>query len=123
MGTDVEQLGVVGSAIVEKFSLNISPDTPIYIGLNNRIHMENSHREIYLTYCDRMSEIISSPDYVGINPHDNSLEYYKKFNNEVIHIKIAIRSTARGVYFARSMYSVNDLSLNNYINTNRLKEV
>lgn len=123
MGTDVEQLGVVGSAIVEKFSLNISPDTPIYIGLNNRIHMENSHREIYLTYCDRMSEIISSPDYVGINPHDNSLEYYKKFNNEVIHIKIAVRSTAIGVYFARSMYSVNDLSLNNYINSNRLKEV
>ena len=123
MSTDIEQIGVIGSDIVLKFNLDISPDTPIYIGLNNRIHMENSHREIYLKYSNRMSDIISSPDYVGINPHDNSLEYYKKFNNEVIHIKIAVRNTKKGVYFARSMYSVNDTNLKSYINNNRLKSV
>ena len=95
MSKDIEQIGVIGSDIVFKFSLDISPDTPIYIGLNNRIHMENRHREIYLKYSNRISDIISSSYYVGINPHDNSLEYYKKFNNEVIHIKIAVRNTKK----------------------------
>lgn len=123
MGTDVEQIGVIGSTIVEKFNLSVSPDTPIYIGLNNRIHMENSHRETYLSYCDKMTDIISSPDYVGVNPHDNSLEYYKKFNNAIIHIKIAVRKTKKGVYFARSMYSVNDTSLQSYIKNKRLEAV
>ncbi len=121
--TDKEKIGIIGSEMVSTFNLDISPDTPIYVGLSNRTHMENEHRSTYLSYADKMSDIISTPDYVGINPKDNSLEYYKKFNDEVIHIKIAVRGTKNNVFFARSMYSVNDHTINSYISKNRLKPV
>ena len=52
MSKDIEKLGVIGTEIVKLFSLPISPDTPILIGLSNKIHMENSHREIYQLYSD-----------------------------------------------------------------------
>lgn len=123
MGTDIEKLGIVGKEIVDKFNLSISPDTPIFIGLSNRIHMENSHREIYLKYSECMSEVICSPDYVGINPHDDSLEYYKDYDGNIIHIKLAARPTKSGVFFARSMYDINDVSLQSYLSKGRIKSV
>ena len=100
MGNDIEKIGVIGTEIVKLFDLPISPDTPILIGLNNKIHMENNHREIYRLYFDKMSEIIRFPDYVGVNPHDDSLEYYKDYGDITIHIKLAVRPTKSGVYFA-----------------------
>ena len=123
MGNDIEKLGVVGEIIVNSFNLQISPDTPIYIGLSNRIHMENAHREIYLAYADCMQEIIASPDYVGVNPHDDSLEYYKKYGDVTLNIKLAVRPTGKGVYFAKTLYDINEHSLNSYLSKGRAKAV
>lgn len=123
MGNDIEKLGVIGEIIVNSFNLSISPDTPIYIGLSNRIHMENAHREIYLEYQSCMREIIASPDYVGVNPHDDSLEYYKKYGEITINIKLAVRPSGKGVYFAKTLYEINEHSLNSYISKGRAKAV
>lgn len=123
MNNDIEKLGVIGTEIVKLFSLPISPDTPILIGLSNKIHMENSHREIYRLYSEKMSEIICHPDYVGVNPHDNSLEYYKDYGDITLHIKLAIRPTKSGVYFAKTMYDINEHSLQSYISKGRVKAV
>lgn len=123
MGTDTQQIGIVGSTIINKFNLNITPDTPIFIGSNNRAHMESSHKDIYEQYSDCIEEIISAPDYVGVNPHDNSLEYYKNFGQTIIHIKIAVRPTRNGIYFAKTMYDINDSKLHNYLRRGRIKNV
>lgn len=121
MGNDIEKLGVIGESIINLFDLNINPQTSVYIGLNNRIHMENSHSETYREYESYMSDILANPDYVGVNPHDNSLEYYKSYNGVTVHIKLAVRSTAKGVYFAKTIYEINDNKLNSYIKKGRIK--
>ena len=123
MGADTEKLGVIGTDIVEKFNLSVSPDTPIYIGLNNRIHMENNHGDIYREYSDCMGEIIKFPDYVGVNPHDSSLEYYKSYGDITLHIKLAVRPTKSGVYFAKTMYDINEHSLKSYLEKGRVKAI
>lgn len=123
MGSDTEKLGIIGKEIVDAFNLSIKPNTPIYIGLHNRIHMDNNHSDIYVEFADRMSDIIKNPDYVGINPHDDSLEYYRTFGEITIHIKIAVRPTKNGVYFAKTMYDVNDFSLKCYLRKGRIKPV
>ena len=123
MGNDIEKLGVVGEIIVNCFNLSISPDTPIYIGLSNRIHMENAHREIYLQYQSCMQEIIAYRDYVGVNPHDDSLEYYKKYGDVTVNIKLAVRPTGKGIYFAKTLYDINEHSLSSYISKGRAKAV
>ncbi len=123
MGNDIEKIGVIGELIVDMFNLTISTDTPIFIGLNNRIHMENNHREIYLQHSEHMREIIKSPDFVGINPHDNSLEYYKNYGEITVHIKLAVRPTKSGIYFAKTMYDINSNSLKSYLEKGRIKPV
>ncbi len=123
MGTDIEKIGIIGETIVNKFNLDISPNTPIYIGLNNRIHMENSHGDIYRNFSDCIGEIINSPDYVGVNPHDDSLEYYKNYGDIIIHIKLAVRATNKGVFFAKTLYEINSGKLQSYLNKGRIKPI
>lgn len=123
MGIEIEKLGVVGNDIVTSFSLSISPDTPIFIGLNNRIHMENTHKEIYQRYYDCMSDIITYPDYVGLNPQDNSLEYYKNYDGTILHIKLAVRPTNNGIYYARTLFEINNSKLQSYLKKGRIKPI
>ena len=85
--------------------------------------MENAHREIYLQYQSCMQEIIAYPDYVGVNPHDDSLEYYKKYGDVTVNIKLAVRPTGKGIYFAKTLYDINEHSLSSYISKGRAKAV
>lgn len=123
MNNDIEKLGVIGNSIVNLFDLDIDPKTPVYIGLNNRIHMENAHGEIYREFESCISDILNNPEYVGVNPHDESLEYYKSYNDVMVHIKLAVRSTNKGVYFARTLYEINQHSLDSYLEKGRVKVV
>lgn len=123
MSNGIEKLGIVGNSIVNLFDLDIDPQTPVYIGLNNRIHMENTHGETYREFESCISEILSNPEYVGVNPHDKSLEYYKSYNDVMVHIKLAVRSTNNGIYFARTLYEINSHSLKSYLDKGRVKIV
>lgn len=122
MKSKIEQIGIVGNDIVQKFNLNISPLTPIYIGETNRNHMKNSHLSEYNSYCNDISDIIKNPDYVGINPNDLSLEYYKDFGGTTIHIKIAVRPTGNNIYFVKTMYEIKPSKFSNYLNSGRIKK-
>ena len=46
----------------------------IYIGESNVNHMKRRHSSAYSKYGDRPTQIVSEPDYVGINDEDGSLE-------------------------------------------------
>lgn len=72
-------------------NLDISPYTPIYIGISNKKHIKEKHLEDYIKYYHNIPNIIANPDYVGINSNDSSLEYYKDYDNKTI--KVAIRKT------------------------------
>lgn len=74
-------------------------------------------------YGDCLSEIISSPDYLGRNPHDDSLEYYKKYGNVTVNIKLAVRPSGKGVYFAKTLYEVNNHSINSFLKKGRIQKI
>ena len=38
-----------------------------------------------------LPEILVNPDYVGINPSDDPIEYVKIFENNGIFVKVAVR--------------------------------
>ena len=68
-----------------------------------------------MLYGERIPEIIDSPDYVAKNPSDNSIEYVKEFSVNDGYVKVAVRVSNSGVYYARSMYVLNTNRVNNYI--------
>lgn len=63
-------------------------------------------------YVEKIPEIINSPDYIGIRSKDNSLQFIKKYNDNIL---VAVRINTSGNLSFRTFYPVTDSQINNYI--------
>lgn len=119
----VKKIGKISHEIIKILGLPLNDEADIFIGDSNIIHMKNKHPKDYLKYGSYISDIIKTPDYVGINKKDNSIEYIKSFyiNNE--YVKVAIRVSNANKYFVRSLYVVNTNRTQNFINKGTLKSL
>ncbi|MCL2426492.1 MAG: PBECR2 nuclease fold domain-containing protein [Oscillospiraceae bacterium] len=100
------KVGEISQQVIDLLGLSVKAGTPIYLSDSNIEHMVNSHPQDFEDYGIDLENILKHPDYVGTNPKDNSIEYVKLFqvqNKE--YIKVAVRVSASGNYFARSLYS------------------
>lgn len=118
---DSKQVGTLQSSVIEALGLTEKMGTPIYLGKSNIEHMKSSHPADYEKYGGQIHLILEEPDYVGINPKDSSIEYVKEFfvNNE--YVKVAVRVSVNGTYFARSLYVLNSNRVKNFISKGNLK--
>lgn len=118
------QVGTITEEIIDILGItNIKPNTPILLGDTNIQHMKSSHPEDYQKYSSHIINILASPDYVGINKKDNSIEYVKEFKVDNNFVKVAVRISLNGNVFARSIYVLNKNRVNNFINKGTLKKV
>lgn len=116
-------IGKIKSSVIAALQLNnVCEGTPIFLGDTNIQHMKSKHSQAYLKYGTRIPLIVNSPDYVGLNPKDNSIEYVKEFNVDNEFVKVAVRISTNGTYFARSIYVLNNNRVNNFIAKNTLKK-
>jgi len=92
----------------------------IYIGDRNINHMKRRHSGDFAKYGDRLSQIISAPDYVGINDEDGSLEYIKIFDD---HVKLVVRVAGDEKLYVRTIYTVYQSRTEYFIKTGRLKQL
>ena len=99
------RVGVVSQRVIDLLKLDITAGTPIYIGESNINHMLQSHPEDYQKYKNQIPNIIAQPDYVGMNPSDNSLEYVKVFVLDNESVKVAVRVSHGGKLYARTIYA------------------
>ena len=60
--------------------------------------------------------IISEPDYIGYRDKDFSLQFIKEFDNNIL---VAIRADSRGNFTFRTMYTITEGQLKDYIKKNR----
>lgn len=96
-------------------------ESPIYLGNSNIEHMKRRHPNEYDKYGKYLSEIINSPDYVGINPKDKSIAYIKEFKIDNEYVKVAVRVSSNGYLFARSLYTITNNSVKIYLEKGSLK--
>lgn len=118
----MEVVGVISSYIESLINIPIAEDRKIYIGPSNIAHMQSSHPNDYVKYKDELLNILSSPDYVGVNPRDNSIEFVKEFQLEDEYVKVAIRVSDNKRYYARSLYVLNYNRVQNFIVKGTLKK-
>lgn len=120
----VNKIGKFSKKIIDLLNLNIPENTEIYIGNQNREHMEKKHSHDYYYYHHLLPNIISNPDYVGIEPKNNSIEYIKEVSiDPSVIIKIAIRVSSNGKYFVRTMYNISDHKIQSALNKGYLFKV
>jgi hypothetical protein len=97
------QVGEFTAAVVETLGLEIGAGTPIFVGESNIKHMEQAHPKDFKKYGKRLGRILSEPDYVG--KRNDSVEFIKSFG---MYVKIAVRVTTAGDFYARTLYHVDD---------------
>ena len=120
----VDKIGKFSKKIIDLLNLDIPENTEIYIGNQNREHMEKKHSHDYYYYHHLLPNIISNPDYVGIEPKNNSIEYIKEVSiDPSVIIKIAIRVSSNGKYFVRTMYNISDHKIQRALNKGYLFKV
>ena len=118
--TKTRMVSVVTAAVLKTLGeagKNFRAGEEIYIGCSNIDHMRRRHLSDYLKYQDKLSVIISEPDYVGVND-DGSLEYVKMLSD---HVKVTVRIAGDERLYIRSMYTVLSSRTEHFIKSGRLK--
>ena len=100
--------------------LNISlPCDTIYISSGLEIHISKRHPDC-LPYLDKISDIISHPDFIGNNPQEpNSIELIKRYNDNIM---IAVKlDTDKNYLFVASLFDISEGKLQRRLNSGRIK--
>lgn len=115
-------IGYITKRIIDLLNLKCDVNTPIYLGESNIKHMKNSHPNDYAIYSNEIQTILNAPDYVALQK-DGSIEYVKEFKIDNNFVKVAVRITTSGKYFARTLYVLNPKRVQNYIAKGTLQKV
>ena len=117
-----KQVGKLSQRVIELLGLTLSEGRSILLGESNIAHMVSRHPEDYALYGEYISLILSMPDYVALNTKDESIEYVKEVQMDDVYVKVAVRVSARGQLFARSVYRLNTNRAKNFIEKGTLKK-
>lgn len=117
-----KQVGKLSQRVIELLGLTLSEGRSILLGESNIAHMVSRHPEDYALYGEYIPPILSMPDYVALNTKDESIEYVKEVQMDDIYVKVAVRVSARGQLFARSVYRLNTNRAKNFIEKGTLKK-
>lgn len=117
-----KQVGKLSQRVIELLGLTLSEGRSILLGESNIAHMVSRHPEDYALYGEYIPLILSMPDYVALNTKDESIEYVKEVQMDDVYVKVAVRVSARGQLFARSVYCLNTNRAKNFIEKGTLKK-
>ena len=117
-----KQVGKLSQRVIELLGLTLSEGRSILLGESNIAHMVSRHPEDYALYGEYIPLVLSMPDYVALNTKDESIEYVKEVQMDDVYVKVAVRVSARGQLFARSVYRLNTNRAKNFIEKGTLKK-
>ena len=102
----MKQVGNITATIVDLLALTIRAGDPIFIGEENDKHIADEHPDDYKDYRSLLDEILLSPTCVVPHPRDKTLQYVKKYGEDLV--LVAVRPSKSGRWFVRSLYRMSD---------------
>lgn len=115
------KIGELNEKVINILNLNCSPRNIILTA--DRIYHCEKHKNEYKdenSYNQSISnipKIISSPDYIGFNKSNNSIQYVKRLEDTTL---VAVRLSHRGVLTLRTVFPLTEYKLNKEINSKKL---
>ena len=85
-------------------------------------HMKKRNHKNCLRYVNNIEDIISNPDYIGINPKESgrSLELIKRYeNNVMVGIKLDVKNN---YYYISTMFEIQESKIERRLHSGRIKE-
>ena len=117
----MQQIGTISAKIIALLGIAVPANTAIFCGPSNKLHMSQSHPQDYANYGADIPLILANPDYVGLNPSDGSIEYVKEYLINHEYVKVAVRVSTTGRFYARSVYVLNPSRVLRFIQQGTLK--
>lgn len=119
----MEIVGYISQSVIETLGLKLKPDTPVFIGQSNIEHIKSRHPYEYDVYYKDIGMIINFPDYVGLNPKDDSILFVKLFKVNTDYVRVAVKITSSGKCFAKTLHSLSTCNAERYIEKGTLKKL
>lgn len=113
----------ISKQIIDILNLNLPPNTPVYIGASNIEHIKNRHPYEFDKYYQDISRIINNPDYVGLNPKDNSILMVKLFQIDNEYIRVAVKVTSKNICYAKTLHLLSSCNAERYLEKGTLIRV
>ena len=111
----MKTVGYFSKEVVNLLKLNIDYNTPILIGESNIEHIKSRHPYEYDKYFDDIEYILREPDYVGVNPKDNSIAFVKEYQIDSEYIRVAVRVTPNKQCYAKTLHLLSTYNAERYI--------
>lgn len=86
-------------------------------------HIKKRHLYEYEKYLPDLGLIINFPDYVGLSPKDNSILFVKLYKIDGEYIRVAVRITSSGKYYAKTLHLLSTCNAERYIRKGTLKKL
>lgn len=115
MPDHAKQVGILCQRVIDLLGLSMTEGQSILLGESNVAHMVSRHPADFALYGEYIPLILAAPDYVALNAKDGSIEYVKEVQVNSVFVKVAVRVSARGQLFARSVYRLNTNRVLNFI--------
>lgn len=112
-------VGYIDSKVVSLLSLPLTPGIPILLGESNIEHMKSEHPEDFIKYFSHLKSILAEPDFVNLNPRDNSIKYIKQLDENVV---VGVRISGKGTAFARTLFVFPPWKFEQFMDRGYLKE-
>ncbi len=120
----IRKVGKIKQNIIDLLQLrNIKADTPIFIGTMNEQHIEKRHPYEYDKYFNDIENILDQPDYIGINPKDNSITYVKEYIIASEYIRVGVKVSAKGIAYAKTLHLLSTYNAERYIQKGTLIKI
>ncbi|MCD7743733.1 MAG: hypothetical protein LUI13_00295 [Lachnospiraceae bacterium] len=119
----MKPIAYISKKVIEILKLDLGADTPVYLGDTNTAHIKNRHPYEYSRYLSDIGAIINEPDYVGLSPKDNSIMFVKLYEMYGEYIRVAVKASQRGVYFAKTLHLLSTCNAERYIEKGTLKKL
>lgn len=119
----ITNVGVIEKEIAMTFGISKHADKNIVLVQNRKKHMKKHVAEFsdFEKAYESIPEIIRDADYVGLHPNGDSLQYIKKIDGNVYVLVAVSLGVEEGS--VRTMYSITENKLNNYLASGRLRKM
>ena len=119
----MKPIAYISQQIIDVLNLNLPTNTPVYIGEGNIEHIKNRHPYEFDKYYQDISLIINSPDYVGLNPKDNSILMVKLYQMDNEYIRVAVKVTSNNICYAKTLHLLSSCNAERYLEKGTLKKL
>lgn len=111
----MRNVGFLRQEIIDGLKIDTNVNTPIYLGDTNMEHIKRKHPYEYECYFRYIEDIISNPDYYGINPKDKNIMLIKIFETSENKIRVGIKLANDGKLYMKTLHVLSSVNFERFL--------